>query len=273
MAGYYDKNTDYSVYLKQMMQSGATASEVEHVLQQRVDKATHETGLDKYAYDDIYKQAKEYISSLHQASTNTTQSSKVDDYDARLDTALDTLEQRDPFTYDPTADAVFQSYQQMYEREGDRARQNALGDAATLTGGQVSTAAMQAASQAQDYYNAKVGDVLPQLYSMAYDMYRAEGEDLRGDIAMLAGLRADAWDNQAETYAATMAQQEAQADRFQSEMAQRESDNKQGNEMYDRAMAFLNQGVMPSTNMLTAAGLDAKTAEAYRAAALRKLAK
>ena len=36
-------------------------------------------------------------------------------------------------------------------------------------------------------------------------------------------------------------------------------------------MAFLNAGVMPTAQMLKAAGLDRQAAENYRAAALRKL--
>ena len=40
---------------------------------------------------------------------------------------------------------------------------------------------------------------------------------------------------------------------------------------YRRAMAFLNAGVMPTDNMLRAAGIDKETARAMRAAALRKL--
>ena len=43
-----------------------------------------------------------------------------------------------------------------------------------MTGGMPSTAAVNAASQAQDYYNAKMADKIPELYTLAYQMYADE---------------------------------------------------------------------------------------------------
>ena len=46
--------------------------------------------------------------------------------------------------------------------------------AAAATGGQVSTAAMTAASQAGDYYAGKLADAIPMLYENAYQRYLSE---------------------------------------------------------------------------------------------------
>ena len=111
-------------------------------------------------------------------------------YAERLESALRRLEAREPFSYDPESDPVFQSYRAAYRREGDRAAKDTLGEAAALTGGQASTAAVAAASQARDYYNSKVGDVIPALYQLAWQMYESEGGSLLSEIETLAGLSA-----------------------------------------------------------------------------------
>ena len=64
-----------------------------------------------------------------------------------------------------------QAYTKKYAREGNRAMQDTLGSLAAATGGRPSTAAMSAASQANDYYMAQLGDMLPQIYQSEYNKY------------------------------------------------------------------------------------------------------
>ncbi len=92
---------------------------------------------------------------------------------------------------------LWQQYQKTYLREGQRAREDTLGDYAAATGGQSSTAAIYAASQAQDYYNAKMADKVPELYGLAYDMWLNEGQQYASQLNTLRGLGSDAlnaWD-------------------------------------------------------------------------------
>ena len=51
---------------------------------------------------------------------------------------------------------------------------------------------MQAASQAQDYYNAKIADQVPALYEQAYDRWLDEGERYSDQLDALRGLNSDA---------------------------------------------------------------------------------
>lgn len=62
-------------------------------------------------------------------------------------------------------DKAYQAYAKQYRREGNRAIAEALGSAATLTGGIPSSAAVTAASQAGDYYATQLADKLPTLQS------------------------------------------------------------------------------------------------------------
>lgn len=301
----YDPSVDYADRLRRMMQAGASAAEVESVLRQRVNKATSEPGHEQYAYDAYYTAARDYINrnstfgGLYNTGAQTGAvsggaASYTDPYAERLESALSRLESREPFSYDPESDPVFQSYRDTYRREGARAAKNTLGEAAALTGGQASTAAVAAASQARDYYNSKVGDVVPELYRLAWQMYQSEQNSLLGEIETLAGLSGAAYDRQtdrlAQDYAIYKDERDFAYNQYQDVLSREQtaaqdwydrtydydklsqsaaqSAEKQA---YTRAMAFLNAGVMPTDQMLRAAGLDKETARSLRAAALRKL--
>lgn len=92
-------------------------------------------------------------------------------YQEEYDNALNTVLNRQKFSYDPNTDPLFQSYRQMNLREADRAQQNTMGQAASMTGGIASTAAVNAASQAGDYYRSQINDALPQYENAAYQKY------------------------------------------------------------------------------------------------------
>lgn len=302
----YDPSVDYADRLRRMMQAGASAAEVESVLRQRVNKATTEPGHEQYAYDAYYTAARDYIdrnssygglygsTATQTGSAGSGTAGYADPYADRLESALSRLESREPFSYDPESDPVFQSYRDAYRREGDRAAKNSLGDAAALTGGQASTAAVAAASQARDYYNSKVGDVVPELYQLAWQMYQTEQSSLLDEIETLAGLSGAAYDRQtdrlAQDYSIYADQRDFAYNQYQDVLDREQTaaqdwyDNTYNydklsqsaaqsaeKQAYTRAMAFLNAGVMPTDQMLKAAGIDKETARSMRAAALRKL--
>lgn len=79
-----------------------------------------------------------------------------------------------PFSWNKDQDPAYSAYAKQYRREGDRATANALAQAAAATGGQVSTAAMTAATQAGDYYAGQLADKIPELYENAYQRYLSD---------------------------------------------------------------------------------------------------
>lgn len=113
-------------------------------------------------------------------------------YQGHIDQTLDKITGRDPFSYDAEKDPMFQQYRKTYLREGQRANEDTMGNYATMTGGMPSTAAVNAASQAQDYYNAKMADKVPELYTLAYQMYADEGNNLLNQLSAMRGLGQDA---------------------------------------------------------------------------------
>jgi hypothetical protein len=95
------------------------------------------------------------------------------EYQQKRDDALQRAENM-RWNYDPNTDPVWQALQKQYRREGQRATQDAMGQAAARTGGIPSSYAMTAASQARDYYAAQLSDRIPQVYQDSYQRYLQE---------------------------------------------------------------------------------------------------
>ena len=106
-------------------------------------------------------------------------------YQGDIDSLLNQIMNREDFSYDPAADPSYQAYSEKYRSAGNQAMRNALGSAAAMNGGQLSTYALTAAQQAQNSYAAQMSDVIPQLQQLAYRMYQDEGADMRNDLAAL----------------------------------------------------------------------------------------
>ena len=109
----------------------------------------------------------------------------VNRYQDKINSLMAAIQNRGPFTWDPKNDVGVQQYTKQYRREGERAMQDTMGQAAAMTGGIPSTYAMAAAQQANNYYNAKMSDKIPELRQLAYNMYLDEGADIRKNLSML----------------------------------------------------------------------------------------
>ena len=114
-----------------------------------------------------------------------------DSYGAAYRETLKRYTDMAPFSYDAASDPAYQAYKKQYAREGARSAENTLGQYAAMTGGVPSTAAVTAAQQAGDYYAAQMSDKLPELYDLAYAMYKGEGERLYKQLAALRNAGSD----------------------------------------------------------------------------------
>ncbi len=95
-------------------------------------------------------------------------------YQEQQKALLDAIINREDFSWDKDTDPLWPVYKKEYLREGERATADALGQAAAASGGRPSTYAVSAATQAGDYYAAKLNDIIPTLYQQAYDKYLNE---------------------------------------------------------------------------------------------------
>ena len=107
---------------------------------------------------------------------------------------------RDPFSYDLETDPSWQAYKKQYTREGRRASEDALAQAAAMTGGVPSSYANTAAQQAGNYYMTQMTDKIPELYQLAYGRYADEGNRMLNNLSAIRGLDQDAYGRYADTY-------------------------------------------------------------------------
>lgn len=109
-----------------------------------------------------------------------------------LDKLLEATTNPDPFSYDVGLDPTYGAYRKTYLREGDRAYRDMLATFAAANGGQISTSAISAAQQAQNYYNAQLADKVPELEQIAYGRYLQELQNKQNALDILKGERE--WD-------------------------------------------------------------------------------
>ena len=129
-------------------------------------------------------------------------------YSSQIDSLLNQILNRQPFSYDHTTDPTYLAYADKYKRLGDRAREDTLGDVAALNGGYASSWATTAASQAQNNYNQQLSDVIPTLYDAAYNRYLNEDSLKRDDLGIVQGIDQTYYDRYRDTVSDNKWQQE-----------------------------------------------------------------
>lgn len=98
---------------------------------------------------------------------------------------LNEILNRKDFEWSKEADPNWSAYKKEYLREGDRATANALAQASAASGGRASSYAVNAASQAGDYYAGQLADKIPELYQQAYERYLTEQQLKYSDLSAL----------------------------------------------------------------------------------------
>ena len=107
-------------------------------------------------------------------------------YVEQLDQAVADVTSHPDFSYDVEKDPTYQAYAKAYKREGDRATQDAIGKAAAVNGGALSTAGVQAGAQAGQYYASQLADKIPTLYADAYARHLDEYKQKASNVDILS---------------------------------------------------------------------------------------
>ena len=107
-------------------------------------------------------------------------------YQGQMDTALSNVTNRKQFEYDPLKDANYQAMAKVYQKQGEQAAKNTLGDAAALNGGYGSSYAVTASQQARNDYNQQLASQIPALQEAAYNRYL---NNYNMDVTALSALR------------------------------------------------------------------------------------
>ena len=128
-----------------------------------------------------------YENALAAAGQKPTYAGK---FEAQLNDIYDKIQNREAFSYDVNADPLYQNYKDQYIQGGKLAMKDTMGQAAALTGGYGNTYGQQVGQQAYNAYLQNLSAVIPELYGMAYNQYKDEGDNLK-DLYAMAGQQRD----------------------------------------------------------------------------------
>ncbi len=132
----------------------------------------------------------------------------------------DTIQQilnREKFSYDLNADALYQQYKDQYIAGGRMAMMDTMGQASALTGGYGNSYAQSVGQQAYQGYLQQLNDKVPELYQLALNRYQLEGDQMAQDYALLAAQEDQAYNRYQNELAQWQAERDYLAGRYDSE--------------------------------------------------------
>lgn len=144
------------------------------------------------------QEADRYLSDMLQK----IQSGKTS-YSDKLSEMMDTIMNREKFSYDVDTDPLFQQALASAMNSGKQAMQDTIGQASALTGGYGSTYATTAGNQVYNDFIEDAYDNLPQYYQMALEAYQLEGDELYRQYGMLYDADATEFSRNVTAYDAT----------------------------------------------------------------------
>lgn len=143
--------------------------------------ASIEGGIGPYEQSQAVKDAYNQLYEYEQNKPGEYESK----YSAQIDELLNNILNREDFRYDVSDDPLYEMYRQQYEREGKRAMQDTMANAASLSGGYDNSYANTVGQQQYQYYLSQLTDKVPELYREARDAYDDEGNKMYQNLSML----------------------------------------------------------------------------------------
>ena len=112
----------------------------------------------------------------------------------KIQSLLSQILDREDFSYDVNGDALYQQYKDQYTTQGKLAMLDTLGQAAAMTGGYGNSYAQTAGQQTYQGYLQQLGQVIPELYQLAYDSYESKGQALAQQYQALSQQEQEEYD-------------------------------------------------------------------------------
>lgn len=104
--------------------------------------------------------------------------SKLKTLEDQLNETLTQIKERKPFSYNINQDELYKQYKSIYEQSGEKARENAIGNATALTGGQMSSYAKTVGQQAYNDEMTSLAEIATKMYNNAATAYQTESNEL-----------------------------------------------------------------------------------------------
>ena len=102
-----------------------------------------------------------------------------------LNNVISGIQNYGDFSYDVNSDALYQQYADQYIQQGKMAMQDAMGQAAAMTGGYGNSYASTVGNQAYQGYLQQLNDKVPELAQMAFSRWQAGKDDLYNQYGLL----------------------------------------------------------------------------------------
>ena len=146
--------------------------------------ASADTGFkfDAYQESDAVKQAQTL---LNQQLANKP-GQYTSPWQTQLNDAINKIMNREKFSYDMNADALYQQYKDQYVTQGQMAMMDTMGQAVAMTGGYGNSYAQSVGQQAYQGHLQQLNDKIPELYQIALNKYQMEGDDLYNQYSLLS---------------------------------------------------------------------------------------
>lgn len=130
------------------------------------------------------------------------------------DNVINSILNREDFSYDVNGDALYQQYKDQYITQGKLASQDVMGQAAAMTGGYSNSYAATVGNQAYQGYLQQLNDKVPELYKLALDKYNSEGDQLYNKYDMLRSDRATQYGEWGDGYNRLVADRDYYANNY-----------------------------------------------------------
>ena len=107
-------------------------------------------------------------------------------WQGQLNDVLQQIMNREKFSYDLNADALYQQYKDQYVNQGKMAMMDTMGQAQAMTGGYGNSYAQSVGQQAYQGHLQELNNKIPELYQLALSKYQMEGDELKDRYGMMA---------------------------------------------------------------------------------------
>ena len=134
--------------------------------------------------DDAVAKAQQMLQEQMTGDTAGAQS-----WQQQLNDILNQILNRDKFRFDLNGEALYDQYKDQSMLMGQQAMMDTMGKAQAMTGGYGNSYAQAAGQQAYNSHLQQMGNVIPELYSLALSKYQSDGNDLLDRYAILKAER------------------------------------------------------------------------------------
>ena len=138
----------------------------------------------KYTESDTVTQAKALLEQLKANKPGEFSSTWTDQLNGKIQEYLNMGD----FQYDVNKDALYQQLKEQYQMMGSLAMQDAMGQAAAMTGGYGNSWAQSAGQQAYQGYLQQLTQQVPELYAMARSGYDADRQAIMDQASLMSSM-------------------------------------------------------------------------------------